>query len=121
MLFLQPQPSLFLILVVELVRLFRHQAGTRDSSLYRDFLEGARLALHDCRENKKEIVVESVDNQRSLVWALTGLSVGLFVHIVWIVSARCLTASVPFEQDDKFGKNGARKVAPARRGGGLVA
>ena len=41
-------------------------------------------------------------------------------------SARCLTRtrakseSVPIEQDDKFGKNGARKVA-SPRWGGLVA
>ena len=46
--------------------------------------------LHDCRESKEEIVVESVDNQRSLVLALAGLSVGLTVSLVWIVSARCL-------------------------------
>ena len=34
---LQPRPSLFLIWVVELVRLHRNQARTRDSSLCREF------------------------------------------------------------------------------------
>ena len=83
-------------------------------------------ALHDCCENKKETVVESVDNQRSLVWASSRLSMGLFAVIVWIVSARYLMRrganfeSVPVEQDDKFGKKGARQVAPTRHGGGRV-
>ena len=46
----------------------------------------------------------------------------LFVLIIWIVSARCLTRrrakseSVPVEQDDMFGKNGSRKVAPCAPG-----
>ena len=82
--FLQPRPSLFLMLVVELVRLFRNSASTQHSSLCRaslcrGFLDDARLALHDCREGKTEVVTESVGNQRSLVWALPDLLVALVV------------------------------------------
>ena len=106
---------------------FQEFSWTQDSSLCLEFLDDARLALHGCGDGKREVVIESVGNQRSLVWALSGLLVGLFVPIIWIVSARCLmrrrakSESVPVEQDDRFGKNGSREVAPARRGGGLVA
>ena len=92
---------------------------TQDSSLCREFLDDARLALHDCREGKKEVVIKSVGNQQSLVWALSGLLVGLFVPIIWIVSARCLTRrrakseSAPVEQDDKFGKAHVRLLVRA--------
>ena len=57
--FVPPRPSLFLILVVELVRLCMNSGGTQDSSLCREFLDDAMLALHDYREGKKEVVIES--------------------------------------------------------------
>ena len=37
----------------------------------------AKLALYNCRESKKEVVTDSVGNQRPLLWALSGLLVGL--------------------------------------------
>ena len=120
---LQSRPSLFLILVVELVRLYRNSAGTQDCSLCREFLDDARLALHDSCEGKKRASskVLGTNGRFRVHWWV------LFVLIIWIVSARCLTRrrakseSVPVEQDDMFGKNGSREVAPARQGGGLVA
>ena len=52
------RPSLFLILVVGLVRLCKNQAETQDPSLCREFVDDARLTLHDCRESKREVVSE---------------------------------------------------------------
>ena len=68
-----PRPSLFLILVLELVGLYRNQARSQDTSLCREFLDDARLALHDCRESKREVVTESVGDQQPLPWDLSGL------------------------------------------------
>ena len=58
---------------VELVRLCRNQAGTQDSSLCWEFSDDARLALHDCRESKTDVVNDRVGDEQPLPWVLSGL------------------------------------------------
>ena len=73
--FLQPRPVLFLILVVGAT--LQESSGNSRTIICVGFLDDAKLALHDCRESKKEVVTESVGNQRLLLWALSGVLVGL--------------------------------------------
>ena len=91
-------------------------------------VDDARLALHDCRESKREVVVDGVGDQKPLPWVLSGLLVGLVAPFVWIVASRCPTRKrvkfgfAPAENNDESRKSISRKVAFSQRGrGGLVA
>ena len=91
------------------------------------FLDEAKLVLQDCCESQKEVIVESVSDQQPLAWGLSGLLVSLIGPVITLVLSRCLTRKrartvpEPTESNDGSGKDTSRKVAPPRRGGGLVA
>ena len=90
------------------------------------FLDHVRLASHNRRARKREVVTAIVDDQHPLPWVLSGPFVGLVAPIIWIGASRSLTSKrtkagfAPVENNDESRKSTPRKVASPGRGGGLV-